>query len=127
VPRQDVRVIVVLVDPDCLARDGHAADEPFADGQPPVHLAQARGHSALAPELERLAILGEEMEARDLVTGDARERVDRGPQDFLDVERAAHGLRDGVEDLEVRLDVWPAGCPTPPVSAGRGATGAPLQ
>jgi hypothetical protein len=45
------------------------------------------------------------METRDLVTGDARERVDRGAQDFLDIERAADGLRDGVEDLEVRLDV----------------------
>ncbi len=76
--RQDVRVIVVLLDPDCLARDGHVADEPFADGQRPVHLAQARGHSALGPELEHPTVLGEEMEARDLVTGDARECVDRG-------------------------------------------------
>src|SRR5436309_3305723 len=68
------------------------------------------------------------MEARDLVPGDAGERVQRGAQDFLDIERTADGLGDGVEDLEMRRDVGPAARrPAAALSPRRGATGAPLQ
>ena len=54
------------------------------------------------------------------MTGDARERVDRGAQDLFDLERAADGLRDGVENLEVRLDVGSAALTG---DAGQPATG----
>jgi hypothetical protein len=58
------------------------------------------------------------MEARDLVAGDAGERFDRGAQDFLDVEGTADRLRDGAENLEVRLDVGAALMPRRRRSAG---------
>ena len=126
--REHVRVLVVPLDPDGLAGDGHVTDEPFADRQPLVHLAEARGHAARASQLERLAVLGQQMEARDLVPGDAGERIQRGAQDLLDVERTADGLGDGVEDLEMRRDVGPAARrPAASLSPRRGATGAPLQ
>src|SRR5439155_4275073 len=125
--RQDVRVLVVPVEPDGLAGDRDLADEPRAEGQDPIHLAQTRRHPALAAQLERLAVLGQKMEARDLVAGHARERFDRGVQDVLDVERTADRLRDGVENLEVRLDVRAARRPTATLSRRERVTGAPLQ
>src|SRR6267142_6835118 len=67
------------------------------------------------------------MEARDLVAGHTRERLDRGAQDVLDVERAADRLGDGVENLEVRLDVRAGMRPAASVSRRERVTGAPLQ
>src|SRR5262249_183960 len=125
--RRGVRVLVVPVEPDRLAGEGDPSNEPGADGQAPVDLAQARRHAALAAQLERFAVLGQEVQARDLVAGDAGQGVDRGAQDFLDVERAADGLRDRVEDLEMRLDVRAAMRPAASLRRREGGTGAPLQ
>jgi hypothetical protein len=54
-------------------------------------------------EVEQRPVSRQEMEARDLMAGDARQGVDRGREDFVDVERAADGVGDLVKDLEVAL------------------------
>ena len=45
------------------------------------------------------------MEARDLVAGDVRERVERDAEHLVDVEARADRLADRVQDAEVRLRV----------------------
>src|SRR5207249_7157042 len=72
----------------------------LAHRQRSIHLAQPRRHAALAAELERLAVVGQEMKARDLVAGDAGERLDRGADDFLDVEIEEH-----TSELQSRFDL----------------------
>src|SRR5438552_2620004 len=70
--------------------------------------------SAVASKVQRPAVLREEVETRDLVARDARQRLDRRAQHVVHVEGAAHRRSDGVEDLEVRLDGRPNERPAPP-------------
>ena len=76
-------------------------DQPLTYRQGPVDAAQALGQPAVAAKLERRAVGSDEVQARDLVAGDVRERGERGPEDLLDVERPAEGRRHGVQDLEM--------------------------
>src|SRR2546423_1102746 len=55
--------------------------------------------------MQRRAVGRQEMEARDLVAGDARERVERDAEHLVDVEARAERLADPVPDAEVRLRV----------------------
>src|SRR3989441_4233669 len=125
--REQVWVRVVFLDPDRPARGGDTTDQALADRQHLVDGAQARRHPALAPKVQRPAVLREEVEARDLVARDARQRLDRRAQHVVPVEGAALRRGDGVEDLEVRRDGRPNERPAPPVAARRGLSGAPLQ
>ena len=97
--REQVGVHVVCLDLDRPARGGDTADQARADRQGLVHEAQARRHPPLASKVQRLAVLGEEVEARDLVARDTRQRLDCGAQHVAHVEGAAHLLGDGVQDL----------------------------
>src|SRR5438876_11259519 len=74
--REQVWVRVVFLDPDRPARGGDTTDQALADRQHLVDGAQARRHPALAPKVQRPAVLREEVEARDLVARDARQRLD---------------------------------------------------
>src|SRR2546422_10375746 len=74
--REQVWVRVVLLDPDRPAGGGDTADQALADRQRLVDPAQGRRHSALAPQVEHLPVLRQEVEARDLVARDARQRLD---------------------------------------------------
>ena len=82
---------------------GHAAELTLADREEDVDVTEHRGEQALALEVELLAVLREEMEARHLVPGDVRQGVERRPEHLVDVQAAADSLRNGVEDTEMRL------------------------
>ena len=80
---------------------GHAADEALADGQHLVDLAEAIREAALTAQQEHLAVGGDEVKARDLVTGDVREGAERLLDDLVEIERAAHRLGHRAKDLQV--------------------------
>ena len=81
------------------------ADHTFADREDAVDLAQKRPQSAVAPQMQRRAVGRQEMQARDLVAGDVRERVERDAEHLVDVEARADRLADRVQDAEVRVRV----------------------
>src|SRR5207244_12317759 len=92
------------IEQDRLAGGGDLADEAGAHWQRLVHLAQVRGHAALAAQAQPGAVLRQYVQAGDLVAGDLGQRVERRFQNLLDVETAADRLGDRVEDLKVVLD-----------------------
>src|SRR5205814_9577810 len=96
-PREEVRVPDDVHRLQGPPRLGDPSDQPLAHGQEPADLAQPRGPPALALELQRLAVSREQVEARDLVAGDVREGLRRGPEHVADVERAADRLGDRTE------------------------------
>ena len=98
---QQVRGLGDLVEAADAAGQRHAADEPVAQGQDLVHLAEPIGEAALSPEEQRLPIGGEEMQASDLVAGDMGQRVDGLLEDLVEVEGPAHRRRHRPQDLEV--------------------------
>ncbi len=83
------------------ARGGYPADETLADRQHLVDLAQPIGESALAAQQERLAVGGDEMQARDLVAGHVREGTQRLLDDLVEIERAADRLGHRAKNLQV--------------------------
>ncbi len=78
---------------------------PWPIGRAAVDLAQPRSQTPVAAQMQGRAVGRQQVEARDLVTGDVRERVERDPQDFVDVERGADRGADPVQDAHVRFDV----------------------
>ena len=88
-----------------LAGGRHTADEPLADREDPVDLAQPRPQAPVAAQLQARAIGRKQVEARDLVAGDVCERVERDAQHLVDVEGGADRLADAVQDSHVRFRV----------------------
>src|SRR3989442_6822158 len=102
--REEVGPAGHVFQPQRLAGGGDAADQPFAHRQAAVDLAQPRRQPAIALQQEAQAVLGDEVEARDLVAGDVRERIQRRAQHLVHVQAAADRLGDRVEDGEVGID-----------------------
>src|SRR6185295_16169861 len=74
-----------------------------------IDLAQLGREPAVPAQVQALPVLGQQVQAGDLVARHVRERIERGAQDLLDVQRAPHGLGDRVEDLEVPPEACASG------------------
>ena len=103
--RQEVGGLADVRPVERLAGGRHAADEPLPDRKGTVDLAQPGPQAPVAAQVQRRAIGREQVEARDLVPGDVRERVQGDAQDLVDVEGGADRLADAVQDAHVRFGV----------------------
>ena len=92
----------------------NATEGALAGRQPPKEFPQAGPQAPVAVKEQRRSVRGEQMQARDLVTGHLGERVERDAQHLVDVEARADRLADDVQDAEVRLDVQPPDAFRPP-------------
>ena len=100
---QQRRIVGGVLEDQRDAGLGDAAELTLPHREEHVDFTEHRGEQALALEVELLAVLREEMEARHLVPGDVRQSIERRPEHLVDVQAAADSLRNGVEDTEMRL------------------------
>ena len=98
---QEIGLAARVVHPAPAPGQRDTADQSVAHGQLEVDAAELVGEAPLPAQQEALTVRRDQMQARDLVTGDVRESGERFLKNLVEIERSTHGLRDGSEDLEV--------------------------
>ncbi len=98
---QEIGLAARVVHPAPAPGQRDTADQSVAHGQLEVDAAELVGEAPLPAQQEALTVRRDQMQARDLVTGDVRESGERFLKHLVEIERSTHGLRDGSKDLEV--------------------------